>query len=143
MSISLQKWKPIPGIILSIDFEKAFDSLNWNLLFNTLQTVNFGNTFISFIETIYNDLQSTTTNNGYVSELFKLEREVRQSCPMSVYLFILSINIFANKLRNDKSMKGIKIKSKEVKINLLADDATCFLWDTELVKNVLKMFLFF
>ena len=27
----------IPGILLSIDFEKAFDSLNWNILYKTLK----------------------------------------------------------------------------------------------------------
>ncbi len=37
----------LPGIILCIDFEKAFDSLNWNLLFKSLEKFNFGNVFIN------------------------------------------------------------------------------------------------
>ncbi len=32
----------LPGILLSVDFEKAFDSINWNCLFKTLQHANFG-----------------------------------------------------------------------------------------------------
>ncbi len=55
---------------------------------------------------------------------------------MSAYLFILLIEMFANKTAQDKSIKGIKINCNEVKVNLLADDATCLLQDTESVKNV-------
>ncbi len=36
----------LPGIILCIDFEKAFDSLNWNLLFKYLEKLNFGNALL-------------------------------------------------------------------------------------------------
>ena len=32
----------IPGLILLIDFEKAFDSLSWNYLHKALQNLNFG-----------------------------------------------------------------------------------------------------
>ncbi len=45
--------KKLPGILLSIDFEKAFDSLNWNFLFNTLEHLNFGDIFIGYVKTMY------------------------------------------------------------------------------------------
>ncbi len=35
---------------LSIDFEKAFDSLNWNFLFKVLKHVNFGQRLIGYIK---------------------------------------------------------------------------------------------
>ncbi len=41
----------LPGIILCIDFEKAFDSPNWNFLFKFLEKLNFGNVFINNIKT--------------------------------------------------------------------------------------------
>ncbi len=62
---------------------------------------------------------------------------------MSAYLFIMSLEILANKVRNDKNMKGIKIDNKEIKISLLADDISLLLHDLELVKssiNLLKLF---
>ncbi len=46
------KLKQFPDILLSIDFEKAFDSLNWNLLFETFKHVNFGDIFINYVKTM-------------------------------------------------------------------------------------------
>ncbi len=63
-----------PDILLSIDFGKAFDSLNWNFPFKTLQHVNFGRTFISYLKTMYNNIESTVLNNGTTCNYFKLQR---------------------------------------------------------------------
>jgi len=133
----------LPGIILSIDFEKAFDSINWNFLYKTLQTFNFGEKFISYIRTMYHNIESTVLNNGYTNQFFKLERGVRQGCPLSAYLFILSIEILAINIRNNNDIHGIKIGSETVKISLLADDITVLLNDLKSVKKVidtLKLF---
>ncbi len=84
------KMKKMPCIILFIDFEKAFDSLNWNFLFNILLRVNFGNTFISFIKTMYNDIQSASTNNGCV-RIFQTQK-MGQTVVSYVSLLIYFIN---------------------------------------------------
>ncbi len=68
----------LPGILLSTYFEKAFDSLNWNVLLKTLEYVNFDMTFVGFIKIMYNDIQSTILNNGTTCTYFKLQRGVRQ-----------------------------------------------------------------
>ena len=39
----------VPGLMVAIDFEKAFDSLSWNFLSNALRSFNFGNSFINWI----------------------------------------------------------------------------------------------
>ncbi len=95
----------IPGILLSIDFEKAFNSLNWNFPINTLKHVNFGPTFTYLIKLIYNNIESAVLNNGSTCNYFKLERGIRQGCPLSAYLFILSIEVLANNIRNNKRHK--------------------------------------
>ena len=40
---------------MMLDFTKAFDSLEWNFLFNVLQKFNFGESFIKWIQTLYDD----------------------------------------------------------------------------------------
>ncbi len=70
---------------------------------------------------------------------FKLKRGVRQGCPLSGYLFILTIEILANKIRYEKNIKGIKIDNKIVKLSMLADDLTLILQDLKSVENALKL----
>ena len=38
------------GILLFLDFEKAFDSIEWNFLFKTLEKFNFGENFIRWMK---------------------------------------------------------------------------------------------
>jgi hypothetical protein len=83
--------------------------------------------------------QYTVINNGHLSEFFHLERGVRQGCPLSAYLFILALETLAHKIRTDKDVKGIKIGNREIKITLLADDATCILQDCDSVKSILNI----
>ena len=133
----------LPGIIFSIDFEKAFDSINWSFLLKTLKCFNFGTKFISYIRTMYNNIESTVINNGTSDKFFKLHRGVRQGCPLSAYLFIIAIEILAIKVRNNPDIKGIKIGHQELKISLLADDITLLLKNIESVTETLNTLKFF
>ena len=40
--MSFTKAKNLPGLLLFIDFEKAFDSLEWHFLEKCLELFNFG-----------------------------------------------------------------------------------------------------
>ena len=42
-----------PGLILLIDFEKAFDTVNWKFLQKTLKAFNFGSLFCKWIDILY------------------------------------------------------------------------------------------
>ena len=59
-----------PGILLQLDFEKAFDSVSWNFLHQCLDHFNFGPSFKKWIKIIYTNPESCTTNNGYHSQFF-------------------------------------------------------------------------
>ncbi len=69
------------ALFITIDFEKAFDSLNWIVLFKFLKYVNFRQKIIGYIKMMYNNIESTVINNGNIGGYFKLERGVRQGCP--------------------------------------------------------------
>ena len=130
----------IPGIILNVDFEKAFDSLNWNFIIKSLEAFNFGEKFISYIKTLYNDISSTIINNGTTSEWFSPKRGVRQGCPISAYLFIIAVELLAINIRENKNIRGITIDGTEIKISQLADDTNCFVKDTDSVLAILNTF---
>ena len=117
----------IPGLLLFVDFEKALDTLEWRFVEKVFTCYNFGPSFITWIKTFYNDIQSTIFNNGWSSGFFNLERGVRQGCPLSPYVFILCAEILSSAIRRDKEIKGIKITKTECKITQYADDTTLFL----------------
>ena len=60
--------------------------------------------------------------------------------PLSAFLFVLSVELLAINIRNDKGISGIKIEEREIKISQLADDTTCFLSNLESVNQIIKIF---
>ena len=57
----------IPGLLLFIDFQKAFDSVEWNFLYESLKMFNFGEKVLRWVKTFYNNIQSCVRNNGTVT----------------------------------------------------------------------------
>ena len=119
--------KNIPALLLFLDFEKAFDSLNWPFIQKTFKHFNFGSSMINWVKTFYDNIESCVQNNGWSSNFFQPERGVRQGCPLSPYLFILCVEVLAEKIRNTKDIKGIFIHQNEIKISQYADDTTLIL----------------
>ena len=117
----------IPGAILLLDIQKAFDSVNHDFLFEVLKRFNFGETFIKWIRTIYSSRKSYIINNGFLTKPINMERGIFQGCPISPYLFLVVIETMALAIRQNDNIRGIPIHESQLKISLLADDSTCFL----------------
>ena len=58
------KAKNIPGVAVFLDFEKAFDSIEWNFIHRCLETFNFGLDLRQWIKVFYTDISSCVLNNG-------------------------------------------------------------------------------
>ena len=127
------------SLIAFLDFEKAFDKLNWNFLDKTLHKTGFGESFRKWIKIIYTDAESCIINNGVTSTYFKINNGVRQGCPLSALLFILAVEVLAVAIRSDPKINGVKIGDKTFKISQLADDTTLFLKDIDSLKYVLSI----
>ena len=103
----------MPGLILSLDFEKAFDTINWRFMFKCLKTFNFGHNFINWVRILYSNSNLVVKNNGFISRKVNLERGLRQGCPLSAILFILCVEILALKVKSNTKTKGFSIKNNE------------------------------
>ena len=125
------KVKKIPGLLLFIDFEKAFDSLEWDFFEKCLERFNFGPDFRRWVPTFYTDVQSCVINNGLCSQYLHIKRGVRQGDPLSPYLFIIAVEILAIAIRNREDIKGITIGGLETKLLQFADDTTAVLSDLD------------
>ena len=66
--------------------------------------------------------QLTSFLNGEKLKAFPLKSGTRQGCPLSPLLFNIVLEILARAIRQEKEIKGIKIRKKDVKLSLFADD---------------------
>ena len=117
----------IPGQLLFLDFEKAFDTVERSFIWKTLESFNFGSSIINWIKLCYQNIESCILNNGWASGYFTLDRGVRQGCPLSPYIFIICVELLAEKIRQNKTVKGISVQNEEIKISQFANDATIIL----------------
>jgi hypothetical protein len=131
------------GIIAFLDFEKAFDTIRWKVIYDALKLFNFGTNFIDWVHTIYNTSEACVTNNGFSSPFFNLSRGVRQGCPLSAYLFITVVELLAHKIRTADNIKGIMIGDTEIKLVQMADDSTAFVEDVNSLENMFKILKLF
>ena len=134
------KHKDIPGVAVFWNFEKAFDSVEWNYIKKCLEATNFGPHIRQWVYVFYHNISSCDLNNGHASEPSLLERGVRQKCPLSDTLFVIAIEVPAQKIRRSKMIEGIEIEfngSQEIKLSQYAYDTTALLSDSE---SVMKLF---
>ena len=119
--------KNIPGLLLLLDFEKAFDSIEWNFIERALSFIGFGDSFIRWFNTLYKDASSCVINNGNFTSFFNVSRGVRQGDPLSPYLFIIALECLSAALKYDKDITGITINDSEYLLEQFADDMTLML----------------
>ena len=74
----------IPGYLVTMDIEKAFDSLDHNFLLFALKKFGFGENSIHWINILLNKQQSCVINGGFTTRYFNLEKCARQGDPISV-----------------------------------------------------------
>ena len=123
------KSESIPGILVSLDFQKALDSLEWSFMMKALNIFNFGTSIKRWISTFYTNIESAAINNGFITNWFRPSRGVRQGCPLSPYLFVLSTEALSIKIRQEPSITGIKIFGNEIKLSQFEDDTNLFCAD--------------
>ena len=126
------------GLLVAIDFQKAFDSINHDFMFKVLSVFNFGPSLTRWIQIFYKNISSTVMNNGYTTAPFKIFRGVRQGDPLSPYLFVICLEILAINIRLDKDIHGIMVGNEEIKLETFADDMTAFLRDPASLDTLLN-----
>ena len=77
-----------PLALLFLDFEKAYDRVDWSFLEGTLSRMGFPQQWITGVSALYRSTSSAVTIGGFVGRSFDISRSVRQGCPLAVYLYL-------------------------------------------------------
>ena len=132
-----------PAAILSLRQEKAFDRVDWVFLFKTLDHMGFGPSFVKWVRLFYNNIRSAVLVDGYRSAFFFPSRGVRQGCPLSPLLYVISIEILAAALRSCPDILGLKAPGLAVHlptVSLYADDTSVVVSNDAAIRAVFSVY---
>ena len=121
-----------------LDQEKAFDRVNHDFLFKTMHSFGFGHNFIEWIKLIYSNASSVLNINGFFSDKIVLKRGVRQDCPLSAFLYVLVMEVFAIQLRSNPNIVGFNVEGEKIVSAHYMDDTTIIIKQNRCFKEVIK-----
>lgn len=137
------------GIIIKLDFAKAYDSINWGCLFHLMEVLGFGQKWVSWIRACLSSTRMSVLINGAPTKEFSPHKGVRQGDPLAPYLFIMVAELLSrllSKAREAGWIEGIQVSSDSEAMTHLqyADDTVLIIQNNEKsirgVKQVLQLF---
>ena len=91
------------GVILKLDFEKAYDKVNWDFLFNALRLWGFSEKWCSWIRSVVTNGTMSVKLNDKMGPYFVSHKGVRQGDPLSPILFNFVADCMARMVRKAKN----------------------------------------
>ncbi|XP_022002156.1 uncharacterized protein LOC110899580 [Helianthus annuus] len=135
--------------LLKIDFEKAYDNVNWHFVIDIMLQIGFPDLWCKWLWGILSSARSSVLVNGSPTFEFKCEKGMRQCDPISPFIFLLvmeALSCLMDKALEEGIFQGIKIPNGgPCNSHLLyADDALILGdWSSENVKNVVRILRIF
>jgi len=81
--------KKLSGVILKIDFEKAYDKVKWLFLLQTLRMKGFSPKWISWVKSFISGGSISVNVNNDIGHYFQKKKGLRQGIPSPHYCSIL------------------------------------------------------
>ena len=118
--------------MLLLDFEKAYDRVSWTFLRVVMMKMGFHNTWIQQVMSLNENATASVMVNGESSKTFRLQRSVRQGCPLAPYLFLLTVDVLGRMLQHPECrVQGLRLPDNTTITNqMFADDTLLLLEGT-------------
>ena len=119
------------------DIQKAYDTVDRNVLWRKMSRMGFGGQFLDTLKSIYSGDTVQTEMNGLKTRPVFLRRGLRQGCSLSPMLFNLYVADLGNAL--DTSEEGFQVGGVCVSALFFADDLVVFARSREGLLRLMTM----
>lgn len=121
--IQLMENLDLEGLIVLLDFEKAYDRVDQQFLRRILDAMGFSQEFNELLQCIYADAKSKITFNGIQTKSFDCQRGVRQGDPLSCILFLCVMEALSVSLEENHDIEQVQVNGITApKSKMFADD---------------------
>ncbi|GJX43860.1 putative RNA-directed DNA polymerase, partial [Tanacetum coccineum] len=129
--VNYAKKEKLKLLLFKVDFEKAFDSVNWKFLIDIMCQMGFGAKWCKWIHACLSSASISILINGYPSKEFSMERGLRKGDPLSPFLFLIiaeALQVMMIESCNKGIFKGLFLAKNDTNISLLqyVDNALFF-----------------
>lgn len=139
-----------PVLILKVDFEKAYDTVDWSFLLELLRARGFSDKWVGWINAILTSSKAKFLINGRQCGYVRYRKGLRQGDPLSPLLFVLVVDVLSTMLNyalNSGVLQGVMLGNMGVKMCHLqyADDLLILTnggrEDLRIIKLILYLFV--
>ncbi|KAJ1130403.1 hypothetical protein NDU88_008756 [Pleurodeles waltl] len=127
--------------LVCLDPEKAIDHFSHEFMERVLQGFGLGERFCNYVKRMYTEIFSSVMVNGWKTDPFPISSRLGQGCPLLPSLFVLVIELLAEYISKNLTIRGIPTPGntkKEVKCALYMDDVTLFYTDGKSIQSLLE-----
>ena len=126
----------VEAILLSVDFEKCFDSIEYRAIEGSLRFFQFGENFIQWVMLLFTDFQLSAQNAGFLTPWWVKTRGCHQGCCYSPFQFLLCGEIFTLYINKQLEDGGIRMGEFLNLLSQFADDTDLYLkYDIEVINR--------
>ncbi|KAJ4449434.1 hypothetical protein ANN_00833 [Periplaneta americana] len=118
------------GALLSVDFNKAFDRVNHQYLQHVMKRFCIPDKIINIMKNMYSTAHSRVQVNGFFTKRIPIQSSVRQGCPLSMFLFALSVELLIRMAHRNLNSEA-RTMSPLFTSRVYADDMVFLLRDIE------------
>nr|GEU85965.1 RNA-directed DNA polymerase, eukaryota, reverse transcriptase zinc-binding domain protein [Tanacetum cinerariifolium] len=116
------------SVVSEVDFEKAFDSLDWKFLDHTMEQMGFSPQLKKWIHGCLDSSFGSVFINGSPTKEFKIQKGICQGDPLLPFLYIIAMEALHVSIQDAKSkgiFEGVNVGSNGINISHLqfVDDA--------------------
>lgn len=124
--------------LINIDIQQAFDSVNHEFMFDTLEHIGFNGNIFRWIKNMYTGIKSKLYINNKLSEEIDIKQSIRQGCASSMLLFVICMEPLLRTIMNDEKITGFKQDNEAIKYIAHADDVTFICENIKSAEKLLK-----